>query len=154
MSEKNNEVHTGSQKPKLVNHANIRKQCLNIPCQKRKCEAIISHSKRIKISNDTVEPKWQQLRSEIVAYLEGVTTECLGKHIMQYIMPYVFPKCILESCFSLSCSKCMRYFYVASDYKDRNWFRGLFFLQWKRWYCEKHAVEDADKSGWSERWVK
>jgi hypothetical protein len=70
---------------------------------KRKCEVDSGVSKKMKVED---EQKWQQLRSDMVAHLNGANYECLAKYLLSLVMQFIRPSWVLNPAYKMCCCKC------------------------------------------------
>ena len=70
---------------------------------KRKCEVDSGVSKKMKVED---EQQWQQLRSDMVAHLNGAKYECLGKYLVLEVKQFFTPSWVLKPAYKMSCCKC------------------------------------------------
>lgn len=71
---------------------------------------------------------------DLVAHLEGDTTECLAKYIAQLIQQYAFPSWKLHPEYQMSCSKCSNVAYYV-DLRD------AYAHSWVPDHCPDHLPE-------------
>lgn len=72
---------------------------------KRKCEVDYGVSKKMKVED---EQKWHQLKSDMVAHLNGASYECLAKYLVPEVKQYAISSWVLEPTYELSCCECKK----------------------------------------------
>ena len=70
---------------------------------KRKCEVNSGVSKKMKVED---EQKWQQLRSDMVAHLDGASYECLAKYLAPKVKQFATPSWVLKPTYRVECDEC------------------------------------------------
>ena len=105
---------------------------------KRKSDADSKASKKMKVDPE----KWHQLRSDMVAHLDGASYECLAKYLVPEVKQFITPSWVLEPTYELSCIDCDKKacFIDLEDALRHGWVQDQ-YNEFGRGMCPDHLPE-------------